>query len=228
MGAPTAYPMPPPMAPEPAEAQSIRSMLHIARILAIIVGILALLGGIAYVAAIAYLSTICSTYSGDPYCGGAIAGALIGAIWIVIAGVIAIIVYMQMKSIEAKVNDHQYEAAKSQTLIWVVLGFIFGILLGVILLIAWLKFDPVITWQRNQGGAPPPGYVQFAPPAYGAPGPAVPPPYGGPGPVAPPPAAPPSAPPVQPAAPFCSKCGKPTTYIAQYGRYYCYTDNLYV
>gem|GEM_PF-349455 len=222
MGAPIAYSMPPPMAAEPPEVQSIKSMLHLAKLLAIIVGILFLLGGIAYAAFLAFASTVCSGY--DAYCGGAVIGALIGAIWIVIGGVVAIIVYMQMNSIEAKVNDHQYEAAKSQTLIWMVLGFIFGILLGIILLIAWLKFDPVIAWQRNQGGAPPAGYTQYATPVYAAP-PAAAPVYAAP--VAPPPA-PPAAPPAAPAAPFCVKCGKPTTYIAQYGRYYCYADNLYV
>jgi len=36
------------------------------------------------------------------------------------------------------------------------------------------------------------------------------------------------APPPVPAAPLCPKCGKPTTYIAQYSRYYCYTDATYV
>ena len=42
-------------------------------------------------------------------------------------------------------------------------------------------------------------------------------------------AAAPAPPPVAaPAAPLCARCGKPTTYIAQYGRYYCYADNLYV
>lgn len=100
-----------------------------------------------------------------------------------IAGVIAIIVYMQMNSIEAKVDEHQYEAAKSQTLIWMILGFIFGIILGIVLLVAWLKFDPLITWQRNQGGAPPPGYTQYAAPIYAPPAQAAP----APAPVAPPP-----------------------------------------
>ena len=38
-------------------------------------------------------------------------------------------------------------------------------------------------------------------------------------------AAAPSAP---PSSPLCAKCGRPTTYIVQYGRYYCYTDQLYV
>jgi hypothetical protein len=39
---------------------------------------------------------------------------------------------------------------------------------------------------------------------------------------------PPPPPAAAPAAPNCPKCGKPTAYIAQYGRYYCYADNLYV
>ncbi|MGA7649886.1 MAG: hypothetical protein ACLP8V_04470 [Thermoplasmata archaeon] len=222
MGAPIAYQMPPPMmAAEPPEVQSIKTMLHIAKILAIILGILVLLGGIAYGVTIAFLSSNCSVYGN--YCGSALAGALIGAVYLVIMGVVAIIVYMQMNSIEGKVNDHQYEAAKSQTLLWMILGFIFGIILGVILLVAWLKFDPLITWQRNQGAVPAPGYPpQYAAPVYAAPAPAA-----APMATAPPPA-PAAAPPAQPTAPFCVKCGKPTTYIAQYGRYYCYADNLYV
>ncbi|MGA8710263.1 MAG: hypothetical protein WB786_03415 [Thermoplasmata archaeon] len=43
------------------------------------------------------------------------------------------------------------------------------------------------------------------------------------------PAAPPQPAPVAaPAAPACANCGKPTTYIAQYGRYYCYACARYV
>jgi len=205
-------PYPAPVAAEPPEAQSIKSMLHIARILAIIFGVIVLLGGIAYVAIVAYYASICSSYVGvDVYCGGAIAGALIGAIWLVIGGVVAILVYMQMKSIEAKVNAHQYEAAKSQTLIWMIIGFIFGILLGVLLLIAYIKYDPLINWQRSQGGAAP---AYAAPPPPGVPPPMVPPP-------------PPMAP-ATPAVPNCASCGRPTSYIAQYGRYYCYSCARYV
>jgi hypothetical protein len=208
---------------DPPEVQSIKSMLHIARILAIIFGILILIGGVIYAAWVAYLASVCSTFIGiDPYCGGAILGALIPAIWLAISGVFLLIVYMQMKSIEAKVNARQYEQAKSQTLIWMILGFIFGILLGIILLIAYIKYDAVINAQRQSMGQAPPagGYMpppQGAPPAYGAPAPPAPP-------MAP--GAPPAA--AAPSAPFCSKCGKPTTYIAQYGRYYCYDDQLYV
>ncbi|MGA8605175.1 MAG: hypothetical protein WB788_09010 [Thermoplasmata archaeon] len=201
------------MVAEPPEVQSIKSMLHIVRILAIIFGILLFLAGVAYAAFLAYAFSVCGAYGG--FCTGSLGFALIPAIFIIIFGVVDFVIYMQMKEIEAMVNNRQYEAAKSKTLLWMILGFILGgIIIGVLLLIAYLKFDPVITWSRNQqqGGMPPPGYA----PQYAPPPPMAPPPPPAPAPVA------------APATPMCAKCGRPTTYIAQYGRYYCYTDNLYV
>jgi hypothetical protein len=219
-----AYQYPPAAPPmtEPPEVQSIKSMLHIVRILAIIFGILLLLGGIAYAAFVAYAFSLCGTFAGYA-CGGYLAFALIFPILVIIWGVIDFIIYIQMKEIESLVNQRQYEAAKSKTLVWMILGFILGgILIGILLLIAYLKFDPAINWQRSQGQMPPPGYA-----APGTPYPPAPPPaYAQP---PPPMAAPAPAPaPTPPAAPACPKCGQPTTYIAQYGRYYCYTDQLYV
>jgi len=190
-GSPMAYQQAPGApAMELPEAKTIKSMLHVARILAIIFGILILLGGLAYIAYIAYLASVCSTYIGfDPYCGGAVAGALVYAIWFVLAGVVAILVYLQMQSIENKVNAGQYEAAKSQTLVWMIIGLIFGILLGIILLIAYIKFDPLITAQRTQMSG---GTMYAAAPAM----------------MAPPAAASGAAPPA-PGQKFCSSCGAP-------------------
>ena len=60
------------------------------------------------------------------------------------------------------------------------------------------------------------------------------PPHSPPPPVAPPVAAalrptpPPPPPAAPPVAPFCTYCGRPTNYIAQYGRYYCYPCTRYV
>jgi hypothetical protein len=235
---------------EPPEAQSIRSMLHIARILAIIFGILLLLGGIAYAALVAYYFSICSTFVGfDGYCGASLGVLLIWPILIIVWGVVDFLIYVNLKSIEAMVNGHQYEQAKNKTLIWMILGFILGgILIGIILLIAYIKFDPLINASRQQaqmggGGYPPQGYPPqgYAQPGYPAPGaPPAYPPQGAPPAYPPPQAAPAYAAPVPmqappapvaaapAAAPFCSKCGKPTTYIAQYGRYYCYDDKIYV
>jgi hypothetical protein len=207
-----------------AEVQSIKSMLHIARLIALIFGILWLIAGIIYVAWVAYLASVCSTYTGvDPYCGGFLAAALIFPIFVVFWGIINWLIWVNVKQIEGMVDQGQYEAAKAKTLIWTILGFIIGgIIIGIILLLAYIKFDPVINAQRGMGQMASPGYAA-PPPGYGAPPPAAPaPPYAAP---APPPPAPAAAP---PAAPTCPTCGQPATYVAQYGRYYCYTDKQYL
>ncbi len=217
---------PPPGAPAttPPEVQSIKSMLHIVRILAIIFGIILLLGGLAYTALVILSWEACTAVVGNICFGLGI--VLVFPLLVVIWGVIDFIIWLQMKEIESLVDQRQYEAAKSKTLLWMILGFILGgIIIGILLLVAYLKFDPVINWARGQGQAGAP--VMYAPPPMGQPGapPAAPPPAT----PAPAPAAPPApAAAGAPQAPFCSKCGKPTTYIPQYGRYYCYDDKLYV
>jgi hypothetical protein len=45
---------------------------------------------------------------------------------------------------------------------------------------------------------------------------------------APYPTAAPAAPPPVAPAPNCPRCGRPTTWIAQYSRFYCTTDQQYV
>ena len=61
-------------------------MLHLARILALIFGILLFLGGLIYVAVVAYYASVCSSFVGvDPYCGAAVGAALIPAIYFVIS-----------------------------------------------------------------------------------------------------------------------------------------------
>jgi hypothetical protein len=213
---------------EPPEAQSIKSMLHIARILAIIFGIILFLGGLAWAATVAYFYSVCSTLAFDNYCGAGLGFLLIGPILILIWGVVDVIIYVQMKSIEALVNARQYEQAKSKTLLWMILGFIIGgILLGIILLIAYIKFDPLINSQRAMTGQAPPvagGWAPApgAPPAYGAP----PPQYAAP--AAPQPPPPPMAAAAAPTVPFCPNCGKPGTWVPQYGRFYCYDDKQYL
>jgi len=212
---------------EPPEVQSIKSMLHIVRILAIIFGVLLAIGGIAYAAIAIAAYNACTAVAGN-FCGAGLGALLIFPILLVIWGVIDVVIWMQMKEIEHLVDVRQYDAAKSKTLLWMILGFILGgIIIGILLLVAYLKFDPVIAWSRGQGAAP----AMYAPPPMGQPMAAAPmaaPPAAAAAPAAPAPPPPAAAPQAAPAVPFCSKCGKPTTYIAQYGRYYCYDDKLYV
>jgi hypothetical protein len=194
------------VAQEPPEAQTIRSMLHIARILAIIFGILFILAGLGtFVAAIFFI-------------GFAVVGALF-VLW----GIVDFLLYLKLKEIEAQVNQRQYELAKSRTLIWMILGFIIGgVIIGVLLLVAYLKFDPLISSARQMYGGAPPSYgaPPMAPAMAVAPAPAM---------AAPPASAAPPPPGTGTAAvPFCGNCGKPTTYVPQYGRYYCYDCKQYV
>jgi hypothetical protein len=80
---------------------------------------------------------------------------------------------------------------------------------------------PILLKSRKVAAAPAPAYM--APAAAPA---AMPPSTPGAVPAAAQPA--PLSPPVTPGAPNCSNCGKPTTYVAQYGRYYCYACARYV
>ena len=214
---------------EPPEAQSIKSMFHITRILALIFGILLLLGGLAYVAVAVLAWEACTSVVGNICLG--VGFVLAFPILLVIWGVFDFIIYIKMRELEAMVNARQYEQAKAGTLIWMILGFILGgIIIGILLLIAYLKFDPLINMQRAQMGgqppqmgAPPPGQPMYAqpPPGYGAPPPQA-------APMAAPAPAPAPMPPPAPAVPFCPTCGQPGTFVPQYNRYYCYTDKQYL
>ncbi len=191
--------VPPTGAMEPPEAQTIRSMLHIVRLLCIIFGILWFLGGIVYALAAYAAYTSCTAFAGN-LCAGSVGYVLIFPILIIIWGVVDVIIYLQMREIEGMVNQHNYDGAKSKTMIWMILGFVIGgIIIGILLLIAYLKFDPLIAWKRNQmGGAP--GFAPtpgFAPPpaAAGAPAPM---PVGAAG------------------QKFCSSCGAPNAAGARF------------
>lgn len=86
----------------------------------------------------------------------------------------------------------------------------FFVITGIGILIAFAGWGMHTVWPKFQA-RPRPAPTPVAPAAPAAPSAGA--------------AAPPPPP---PAAATCPKCGKPATYIAQYGRYYCYTDNLYI
>ena len=135
------YQQPPPQYGHvPPEADSIKSMVNIAGIFGIlmmIVGILIMIWGLLI-------------------------------FWpIMIAGLLPMIMgllfYMNCKKINELVDQRQYEQAKSKTLIWMIIGIIFVYFIpGILLLIAYLKFDNLINSTRGMGQMPP---------AYGAPPP---------------------------------------------------------
>ncbi len=141
---------------EPPEAQSIKSMFHIVRILAIIFGVLLFLAALAWIGLLVATYDACNNAIGSVCTGAYAAGigfVILPAIFILIFGLIDIVIYVKMKGLEAMVNARQYEQAKHGTLIWMIIGFILGgVIIGILLLIAYIKFDPLINAARTQGG----------------------------------------------------------------------------
>ncbi len=140
---PPGYGTQPQYAPEPPEAGSIKSLLNIAGIISLIFGILFILGAVAFLLFTFFF------------------GFIISVIYLVF-GVVDLLIFMNCRSISDMVGARQYEQAKSKTLVWMIIGFIFGGLLpGIIILIAYLKFDPLINAARAPQGY---GYMPPPPP----------------------------------------------------------------
>ncbi|MCS7126704.1 MAG: hypothetical protein NZ929_07340 [Aigarchaeota archaeon] len=113
----------------PPEAETIKSLLNISAIIALIFGILYIIIG-------------------------AITLIFLMGIVFIIFGVVDIIIYLNIKSISELVDERRYQEAKNKTLTWMVIGFILGgIIIGILLLIAYLKYDELI---RSAGLPPPP------------------------------------------------------------------------
>ena len=229
----------------PPELESLNSMLRIAKIISLIFMVLSLIAGIgAFVALAAF--------------GLGFFGAF-ALIWFIVD----LIIYLQIGQIQDLVRQNQFARAKEKTFLWMILGLIFGgVLIGIFLILAYIKFDPVLNWQRSLGGGAAPGWgapaaaqsqgwgqpAQPQAQSWGQPSqpqggwssaPAQPAPASG-GWSSPPAASAPQAAPAAQAAPTpamapaapqamtCPRCGKPATWIAQYSRWYCYTDSQYV
>jgi len=62
----------------------------------------------------------------------------------VVGGSIDIIIFLGCRNIVRLIDERNYEEAKSSTLMWMILGFIFGgIIPGILLLVVYLKLGEV-------------------------------------------------------------------------------------
>ncbi len=114
----------------PPEAESIKSLINIAGILALVFGIIWIIIGAITIASI------------------------IGVVFIVF-GVVDILIYLQLKSITELIDRGRYREAKDKTLTWMIIGFILGgIIIGILLLVAYLKYDELL--RKAAVAAPPP------------------------------------------------------------------------
>jgi hypothetical protein len=121
-----------------------------------IAGILALIFGILFILLAVLLMVLALTWF------VILIWSLIPAIVILIFGIMDFLVFMNCKAISGMVDRRQYVEAKSKTLIWMIIGFIFGgVLPGVLILVAYLKFDNLIRW--GQPGQPQPQQPYYPP-----------------------------------------------------------------
>jgi hypothetical protein len=189
------------------EAQSVSEYLTAAKIMALILGILDLIG---------FLAAIVLALLGFGF-GWFGAFLLVG--FVVNTGL-----FIETGVIQDHLSAGQVQAAKDRSLVWVILGFVFGwLIVGILLLVAYLRFDLVINQQRGVVGFSPHTYASgFGPPAYAGvpmqPLPST--PSAVPQPAPPPPLAAAAV----PMLPLCPRCGRPAIWIPPYNRWFCYTE----
>ncbi len=105
---------------DPPEKNTIRDMLTISWILSLIFGIILLLTGLISLGITA------------------------------IVGVVDIVVFYECREIIKLTDQRQLSAAKEKTLIWMIVGLIFGfIIVGIFMIIAYVKFDDLMRAYQN-------------------------------------------------------------------------------
>jgi hypothetical protein len=185
-----------------------KTLILVAIILALIIALI-----YVFLVGLSFLF-VCAGFAG---CGGIpfwsilfIAFGALAFVWLVL---IWLLCYKPTKA-------GQYEQARTPTLVFMILSFItLNFLTGILLLIAYLKLgDAARESQMPPTGGYYPGMPTAAAPAYAAP----------PQPPATGTASSPATTAGPGSVPICPKCGKPGTFVAQYNRYYCYTDSAYL
>ena len=71
---------------------------------------------------------------------------LVGVVFIIFA-VINFVIRSNLKEINRLIDQGEYRRAKEKEMVWMILGFILGgIIIGIILLIAYIKYDDLIRY----------------------------------------------------------------------------------
>lgn len=124
------------------EVNSTKDLVRIAGIISIVFGIIYLIIGVFYVLLMDSM-------------GIAFIGGWIGLIFMAIT-IIDFILYLNCMKINELLDARNYEKAKSKTMVWMIIGFLFGAIPGIILLIAYLNFDKLIGVPQGPGYMPAP------------------------------------------------------------------------
>jgi len=140
-------PAAPPSAGPSADEQTVRSTLDIARKLALLI---ALAAGILFLVLLVFAVVRAIL--------GAWFGGFFGVAYCLVSFFVNYLLWKELPAVGSLVDQHQYRVARDRLLVWVILGLLFFVADGVVLLIAWLKLDSMAhlpTVELPPGPTPP-------------------------------------------------------------------------
>ncbi|MEM0299064.1 MAG: hypothetical protein QW124_06440 [Thermoplasmata archaeon] len=119
----------------PPDVSTVKTLNKVTQIIALIYGIMLIIFGI-------------------------LALIFIFGILFLIWGIINLIIFYEIREIDSLIDLQRYNDAKNKTFVWMIIGFILsGVIVGIILLIAWIKYDDIIRAVQQsymqQGPVPP-------------------------------------------------------------------------
>ena len=83
---------------------------------------------------------------------------IVGILYLIL-GIINLLIFYEIREIDSLIDLQRYNDAKNKTFVWMIIGFLSGIIVGIILLIAWIKYDDIIRAVQQsymqQGPVPP-------------------------------------------------------------------------
>jgi hypothetical protein len=131
-----AAPVPPPgalLGGQPPADESIRTLLSASRTLALL---FALLAGVLFLVFLAFAFL-------DLFLGRG-AGDIIWAVYSLASAAVNYLLWREIPRLEQLAAARQYAALRDQTVVWAVLGVVFFVLVGVLLLVVWMRTELVI------------------------------------------------------------------------------------
>ncbi len=131
-----------PVIGESSKVRSILDVLNVAKILALVIGILGFL---------------LAAWSAWPLVYGIWTG-IIGALYWIVSAVINLMVYTKFDEFVGMVKDRRYQEFYDLLLVWMVLTLIFGVIVGILLLIVYIQLGELKTslGYSQYANAPPP------------------------------------------------------------------------
>jgi hypothetical protein len=130
---PPAPPTPPPSVAVPPGEATVRRYLDLARSFALLI---ALIAGVLFLVLLA-LTILAVVFGGS-------AGGFVSAAYCLVAAAVNYLLWREIRSLESLALARQYAALRDRMLLWVVLGFVFFVVEGIILAVVWLKVEALL------------------------------------------------------------------------------------